>query len=236
MCTVSFVPINGKIVITSNRDEKTIRTAAIPPQQYTVQQKNLLFPKDTKAGGTWFVVDSRSNVGVLLNGASENHVRQENYRKSRGLIVLDIMSGVSPIKQWVKIDLHSIEPFTLVLYEGDHLYQLQWDGMKKNSSELDTSQQYIWSSSTLYTKEIRELRTIWFEHYLNDHPEIDADDMFFFHRYTENSDSENGLVINRDSIYKTVSITQVVLEKNRGQMHYADLLSDQTFQHNFISI
>ena len=59
MCTVSFVASNGKIIITSNRDEQVIRPA-IAPQKYTINNKTLLFPKDPKAGGTWYVVDENA--------------------------------------------------------------------------------------------------------------------------------------------------------------------------------
>jgi hypothetical protein len=37
--------------------------------------------KDPKAGGTWYVVDEKGTVLVLLNGANEKHVAGLNYRK-----------------------------------------------------------------------------------------------------------------------------------------------------------
>jgi hypothetical protein len=33
--------------------------------------KNLIFPKDPKAGGTWFVANADGVILVLLNGADE---------------------------------------------------------------------------------------------------------------------------------------------------------------------
>lgn len=72
MCTVSFVATNDKIIITSNRDEKTVRPSAIPPRNYTVNGKKLIFPKDPKAGGTWFVANADGTILVLLNGADES--------------------------------------------------------------------------------------------------------------------------------------------------------------------
>lgn len=96
MCTVSFVATNDKIIITSNRDEKTVRPSAIPPRNYTVNGKNIIFPKDPKVGGTWFVANADGAILVLLNGADEKHEMQLSYRKSRGLIVLDMISSFSP--------------------------------------------------------------------------------------------------------------------------------------------
>ena len=60
---------NGKIIITSNRDEKIIRPNAIEPKAYHLNNKKVIFPKDNKAGGTWYAIDEHSNVLVLLNGA-----------------------------------------------------------------------------------------------------------------------------------------------------------------------
>ena len=97
MCTVSFVNANGKIIITSNRDEKIIRPKAIEPKSYCINNKNILFPKDPKAGGTWFAVDEYSNIIVLLNGADEKHIVTGNYKKSRGLIVLETSIGLVAI-------------------------------------------------------------------------------------------------------------------------------------------
>ena len=65
MCTVSFVSSKDKIIITSNRDEKIVRPSAIPPQNYILNGKNIIYPKDPKAGGTWFVVDEKGTVLVL---------------------------------------------------------------------------------------------------------------------------------------------------------------------------
>ena len=93
MCTVSFVPTQNGICITSNRDEKISRSKAISPQKTTINNKEITFPKDPQAGGTWFAHDDK-NVIVLLNGAEEKHVSKGNYRKSRGLIVLDLIVQV----------------------------------------------------------------------------------------------------------------------------------------------
>ncbi len=57
MCTVSFVKTADSIIITSNRDEKIIRPSAIPPKSYRVNNQNLIYPKDPKAGGTWFATN-----------------------------------------------------------------------------------------------------------------------------------------------------------------------------------
>ena len=236
MCTVSFVNANGKIIITSNRDEKTLRPNAIEPRNYLINNKKIIFPKDKKAGGTWFAIDENSTILVLLNGADEKHTLKESYRKSRGLIVLDLISSKSVIHAWKFIDLNNIEPFTLVLFENQRLYQLRWNELEKTTLELDTNQSNIWSSSTLYPKEIREKRANWFCTFLDTKPEVNAEEMFNFHRYTEAENTENGLVINRNDTLKTLSITQTIIEKNKVEIHYNDLIAERDFSNTFISV
>lgn len=232
MCTVSFVASNDKIIITSNRDEQVIRPA-LAPQKYTINNKELLFPKDPKAGGTWYVVDENSNVLVLLNGAAEKHAMNPPYRRSRGLIVLDLMGSESPIHSWTDIDLENVEPFTIVLYENEKLYQLRWNGTEKETVSLSISEPHIWSSSTLYPKEVREKRTEWFATYLDSAENVDEKDMLHFHQYTESGNCENGLVINRDDILKTLSITQTVIENGKLVLYYSDLIEQSKTENSF---
>lgn len=236
MCTVSFVATNDKIIITSNRDEKTVRPSAIPPRSYTVNGKNLIFPKDPKAGGTWFVANADGVILVLLNGAEEKHEVQLPYRKSRGLIVLDMISSLSPKDLWSEIDLENIEPFTLVLFQDNALFQLRWNGKEKRTTPLDIHQNHIWSSSTLYSSSIREKRAEWFHTFMDGNSEITESKMHDFHRYTEEENDENGLVINRNDEMKTLSITQSVIEKNKVTILHYDLIAQQDFSTSFITV
>lgn len=236
MCTVSFVSSNDTIIITSNRDEKIIRLSAFPPKNYTLNGKNIIYPKDPKAGGTWFVVDEKGNVLVLLNGADEKHEVKLPYRKSRGLIVLEMISSVSPKEFWDEIDLNDIEPFTLVLLQDKRLFQLRWNGIGKSTIDLDIHKNHVWSSSTLYSKEIREERSGWFYKFLNDNSEITATKMLGFHQYTENENKDHGLVINRNNELKTLSITQSIIEKNKVIIKHLDLTEGKEYSKTFISI
>ncbi|REG98133.1 NRDE family protein [Flavobacterium aquicola] len=236
MCTVSFVCSNDKVIITSNRDEKIIRPGAVPPKNYTVNGKNIIYPKDSKAGGTWYVVDEKGTVLVLLNGADKKHLVKLPYRKSRGLIVIEMIGSASPKDFWNGINLENIEPFTLVLFQDKQLFQLRWDGTEKSTVDLEIDKNYIWSSSTLYSKEIREQRSSWFYTFLDSNPEITESKMLHFHRYTEAENDQDGLVINRNGEMKTLSITQSVIEKNKVIIHHFDLITEKEYSKTFISI
>lgn len=235
MCTVSFVFVKGKAILTHNRDEKVARPSALEPQKYSINQQNIYFPKDQKAGGTWYAVAENGTVLVLLNGADEKHKLKPSYRKSRGLIVLELISSYSPIEEWNSIDLSNIEPFTIVLFQDEKLYQLRWNEVEKSTLNLDVSQSHIWSSSTLYSKEISENRVELFQNFMVIN-KISAEKIFQFHRYAKNEDSENGLIINRNNKLKTLSITQTVIEKNKVVLLHHDLQQQKDFINTFITI
>lgn len=228
MCTVSFVPGNDRIIITSNRDEAVLRTA-LPPETYLIDNKKITFPKDPKAGGTWYAVAENGTVLVLLNGAEEKHKHQPPYNRSRGMVVLEMINNDSPVEYWEVIELENVEPFTLVLFQDYQLFQLRWNGNTKNRVDLDASKNHIWSSSTLYPKEIREQRSNWFYKFMETKQEPDETEMFDFHRYTENSNAENGLIINRADALKTLTITQTVIQDQKTEMHHYDLIEEKSY-------
>lgn len=220
MCTVTFIKTNKGAIITSNRDEKIVRAKALAPIEYLINNKRVTFPKDPQAGGTW-IAQTNNTCVVLLNGAEEKHISAPPYRKSRGQIVLDLISG-DAIIDWQLINLENIEPFTLIVYQNEKLFQFRWNGNVKENIELNPNKAYIWSSSTLYSKETKAKREEWFIAFLNKNPQPTPNQLIDFHSFTQSSNIENGLQINRNNIYKTVSITQI--EKNNcTTMNYIDL-------------
>ena len=222
MCTVTFIPTKEGCIITSNRDEKIAREKAIPPQSYEINTKKIIFPKDQKAGGTW-IAHAENKIVVLLNGAQEKHVVKPSYRKSRGLIVLDLMTAEKTLDCWKTIDLTDIEPFTIVLVENNKLTQLQWNEAEKSTTEFDAKQFHIWSSSTLYSKEIREQRKEWFQDFIKSKNAPTPEEILHFHQFTESENKEFGLQINRNDVLKTISITQCKVKNDIIQMKYLDL-------------
>ena len=73
--------------------ENIQRENAAAPDFHILPNKKIIFPKDAKAGGTWFAAADTGVIAVLLNGAFKKHIAQPPYRKSRGLILLEIMQG-----------------------------------------------------------------------------------------------------------------------------------------------
>ena len=178
-------------------------------------------------------MDEFGNAIILLNGGKTKHIAKEKYRLSRGVIVLDLMASNAIVSTWKTIDLTDIEPFTLLVLEDKKPYQLQWSGEEKFTNELEINQTYIWSSSTLYTPDIQQQRTEWFLQYINENQEITAEKMRFFHKNTEPKNAKNGLIINRDNLYKTLSVTQTVISDNVIFVNHSDLIQNEEYSITF---
>ncbi|WP_127141122.1 NRDE family protein [Flagellimonas marinaquae] len=228
MCTVSFISQGENYWITSNRDEHVSRPSALEPKEVIIGNVKVLFPKDAKAGGTWFALKEDGAVAVLLNGAFVNHTSNGNYAKSRGLVLLDIIASEEPFVFLENMDLFQIEPFTLVFFHKK-LLEFRWDGHQKYFKPLDPQENHIWSSATLYRDDVIAHRKHLFEKFIADSNAISHEKIMDFHS-NNHSDFENGFIIDRQTGLKTFSVTQVVLHSEQTVMRHLDLRSDKFFQ------
>jgi Transport and Golgi organisation 2 len=228
MCTVTYLPLKDRLLITSNRDEQTLREPAAVPATYDFKTGGILFPKDGRAGGTWIAAHSNGNAMVLLNGAIKRHIPHPPYRKSRGLIFLDIFDSPYPRSTFDNIALDDIEPFTLIIWENGLLWEAKWDGAAKYIAALATNVPGIWSSVTLYDPEVRALREAWFAQWLKERDHIAPEDIRLFHEFGGNGDETISFRMNRNGLLRTVSITAIELEPGKATMFYKDMNTGQT--------
>ena len=227
MCTVSYIPRGDSFVFTSNRDEHKSRPPAYVPQQKIVNGQKIVYPEDPKAGGTWFAVNERGILAVLLNGAFKKHTPKGNYAKSRGLVVLDIISNKNPQDYLNTIDLLNIEPFTILVFQEGNLKELRWNGEEKFIKIIDATKTHIWSSVTLYKPEVIEKRQAMFSSFI-EKGSAKTSNIIDFH-CNNNEDYENGFVINRDTGLKTFSVTQAVLHKTKVTLEHIDMLQEEKY-------
>lgn len=233
MCTVVFIPKGDKYFFASLRDESPLRPKAIVPDIYKEEDSYILSPIDSMAGGTWLGVTASGSVIILLNGGFEKHDRKINYRKSRGLIVSELLASNLPVADWNMMEMQSVEPYTLVVWEKGSLFQLVWDGENKYDQILESTQPYIWSSATLYDSQARAYRNDLFMQWIGMNTPVSSLSLFnFFRSFT---DSENGFVMNRKEQTKTLSYTFIELQADAfAEMRYYDLL-DNTYHDKKIS-
>ena len=230
MCTVSFVPTNTECIFTFNRDEHIGRTTPIFDAQKNVGFKNIYYAKDVKAGGTWFVVDDEGSIAMLFNGEFIKHDKANSYTKSRGIILLELFACIDCLIAFEQYNFLGVEPFSIILFQKNILYRLVWNGISKSIIILPTNQHHIFSSATLYGHTVAQNRKQWLLNYLAKNKNIDKDVLINLHKNTNIDDKENGLIINRNNITCTLSISQAVITKQQILVRHFNLISDDVIE------
>jgi hypothetical protein len=230
MCTLTYLPvIEDGFILTSSRDEKTIRRGALTPQTELVGEQVVLYPKDAQGGGTWIAASADKTV-CLLNGAFKPHRPQPAYKHSRGKVVLAVFAYESMHSFVTQYDFKGIEPFTLIVIENGALYELRWNGIRSYFKTLDATLPQLWSSVTLYNPQIRNKRKHWFKQWLLTSDEYTVDSIRLFHKTAGQEDPANSIVMNRNNNVRTVSLTSVVRNQQDVEMIYEDLLRHQSYR------
>jgi uncharacterized protein with NRDE domain len=228
MCTVSFIPTDGKVFITSNRDENAKRPLARAPLREQRGHNSFVGPKDTLAGGTWIALRNDGRALVLLNGAVEKHRPLPPYRKSRGQIFWDVFTTNDPLANFGQIGLQDIEPFTMVLWQKDELHELRWNGKMKTQTQKDVRTAHLWSSSTLYTSENQRYRETFFHQWLYEQRQYSVAAIHSFHLHTDpDGNEDHDIRINRMGKMLTVSVSCLEISQQKSIFHYADLVQLQ---------
>lgn len=216
MCTLSYFPTKqGEFIFTFSRDESPKRSST---EVINDAEKALIYPKDATLGGTWLTLDGAKNrVTCLLNGAFERHERTPPYRLSRGKMVLESLDFEHIEDFFEDYTFGGIEPFTMVVFEHFKLYEMRWDGTKRHISWLPKMQPRLWSSCTLYDKNIRGQRQTWFDDFLlkntPDHL-ITPQSLWQLHEKGGQHDPENAFFMRRSSGVETVSLSQINFSEN----------------------
>lgn len=215
MCIVSIFSLEkNDFIITHNRDESHLRPTSEEVITQTFNNRSYTGPKDLVSGGTW-IYYSDDYVCCILNGEYKNHSHQPPYRKSRGLLLLDLLNYNS-INEFVeKVDLEGIEPFTMIMLNRHSTEKkiLVWDEKEKHLEDHSNEKLIVRSSSPLYSDEEKSKHREAFEN-LN---KIDADKTFKL---------QNELMMLPNDQFPTVqttSITQIVSHDQEISLKYCPI-------------
>lgn len=229
MCTITFIPKSkSDFLLTSNRDESPGRQT-FPPMVYVEEGVRLQYPKDAVAGGTWIGASHKKRIASLMNGGFVAHERLETYKKSRGLVLKDLLKS-DDLEQWVEnYEFSEIEPFTVIAVEfitKAQIFELVWDGVNLHLSKPEWAPK-IWSSSPLYPENLKKKREQWFVEFLGNIPNPSAADILQFHKTGGAGDLNSNLIMDRGFV-KTKSITQISANNGEILMRYEDLEKNST--------
>lgn len=227
MCTVTFIPTNDGFYFTSSRDEKASRTT-IPPKLYQVDGIELVFPKDKLAGGTWIASNPSGKTACLLNGAFVNHVKEKQYDRSRGLILLESFNYNTTPDFCDEVQLNNVEPFTLLTlnYQSGSLsefYELRWDGKSKFLNKLSNSDSQIWSSATLYDSTTQAKRKSLFKNWIHQHQDFEDKMILNFHNRKHGLNTNEDILMKGKGNLRTLSISQIHVQQNKAVFNYFDI-------------
>lgn len=226
MCTVSYLPYQGGFILTSNRDESPDR-GITEVATLQISNRNVYFPRDPQAGGSWFAFSEEGHVACLLNGAFVPYDRSQNFALSRGTMLLDSFKYARVSDFADTYVFNDAAPFTLLLLRKDVIDELIWDGKELHRAYFDALSAHFWSSVTLYPENVRQERRSLFDDWLNHHPLYSPEEIRKFHRYGGTGDGVNDFVMNRNDIVKTLSISSVWLKDNQYVFNHVNL-DDET--------
>ena len=223
MCLVSYIPIKDGFILSSNRDESPLRSDAIMTKE-EVHGHILLYPKDMK-GGSWLYLSNEGNAICVLNGAFVNHKRSLPYKISRGLMMRHYFDFKDASDFIQRYDFVNIESFTMVIKETETLFEFRWDGMYKYIERLNIDEVYIWSSSTLYTKEEQDIRESLFREMLSENPNLE--EIQHVHLTGSLGNKNIDFNMNRNDRVATISHTNAIVDSGEMKLHYHNLLTSE---------
>ncbi len=224
MCTVTYLPRSGTSIVTANRDEAPVRNADGLSPHSSKNQSEFLIAKEPLHGGTNLAI-GKEYTTVLLNGAFLPHERKLNYRKSRGIVLLDSLN-LSSLNDLKRDYLEGVEPFTLLRF-GKNIEELRWDESIVHFRTYDPMKPLIIASAKLYSSQVLEKRQKWFDDlFASGVP--DRSDVWNFHLNGGEGDPENDMVMNRRNLVRTVSVSQVHTSPNKKEVKHFDLVRNKT--------
>lgn len=228
MCTLTYLPVDGGYIFTHNRDERMDRPTSQKFQTKLINGSKVFYPEDLEAHGSWFGYSERGTAACLLNGGSKRYERNPPYRKSRGLVVLESFEFEALESFYEEYSFKGIEPFTLLIRSEKEFGKIVHNLNATHLEMLDPDKNQIWSSTTLYTKEVRDKRKGWFKDWLSKDPRLTPENVQRFHSNAGEGDTENDLVMSRWGFLRTLSITQITQGKSEAQLVYRDFIQEST--------
>lgn len=219
MCTFSFSPTRDGLLVAMNRDESLRRQSAQPPQLFTCNATQALYPAES-SGGTWLAVNEYGLLLALLNRNGGGAHREG--QRSRGLVIPGLIH--TPLSDWPRAlqsaRVDAMRPFTLVALDlvARRVTETAWDGAQLAAIEHPWAPRH-WFSSGLSDAEATRVRgrtcQVFREHF-----RITADSLRELHRSHSPERGTYSVCVHRDDA-ATVSYSEVQISGSRVHFGYA---------------
>lgn len=226
MCTITYLPFSsGGHVLTQNRDVGPGRVRAIPPEEHSYKGKILTYPVDPQGGGTWNAFSGHRQA-CILNGAGYDYYPDFDAPKSRGSLCLDVLTEGPEFLY--EEDLTLYDHFTLLYFSHDkkgEIIEFRWNGKDLLEKRRNGAQPHIWISRGLYSYPDFLRKRKDFDHFLEVYGDLPSKDLveklWDFHLKREVA-GEEGYLIDRPGMVKTVSIFQTLFLDGTVELRYED--------------
>jgi hypothetical protein len=230
MCTVSWAKRPNGYCLFFNRDESLERPVGLPPEVNSLGDSRFVCPGDPVGGGTWLLVNEHGMSLGLLNYYEAQMDYEPIEPKSRGLLPIafancqtlaDIESSI------LEADFAPYPPFHLLAVSADAAARLiTWDGKTKSIHHPNLEDLPI-STSSFETEEVINLRKELFKQQVL--PQMEQDEVLEeFHSHKKPAPDTHAVLMTRSNA-KTVSITQVNVEKKQATMSYRNRPDDSDY-------
>jgi hypothetical protein len=151
MCTLTFIPAIDGYLAGMNRDELLTRPTALPPQINSQSGMEHVCPHEP-SGGTWIACNSLGNLLALLNWNEIDVASLGEKRRTRGLVIPDLIleeNSVSTGSGLDRLSLEGIFPFRLIaaFLKERKLIEWRWDGRSIQRLESAWVRKHWFSSS-----------------------------------------------------------------------------------------
>jgi hypothetical protein len=223
MCTVTVVPHETGVRVMCNRDERRSRPAALPPQVHDLGGRLAAFPVDPRGGGSWVGVNDAGIIVTLLNVSGRLHGFSKKPRRSRGLIVREVLrsGSLSDVLETVaSLDASLFEMFRLVVMHRFTALEATGDGVRtaiRRQITVDTP--LLFTSSSLGDALVEAPRTQLFQRMVLKRRSGWLRGQARFHRHLWPSRPEISVCMERDDAL-TVSRTVVDVTGARRSLLY----------------
>lgn len=234
MCTLTYLPYSYGFVIGNSRDVSVNRADSLAPETYTLENgKKAVYAQDKISKGTWLATSAEIGKTVcLLNGGLVKHTPEPSYQFSRGTIPLKFLASCS-LEGFLNFNrFEGYEPFTLIVFDHKmtEINEIVWTGKSLLLRDYPSNQPKIWSSSTLYSAEDKQVRNDWFFEALSKSSETDPIRLLSqFHHEGGNycPDLATRIKSFRLNGPVTVSISTIRVQNARVEMNYENLMEAQ---------
>lgn len=215
MCIISFYKIKDQILLTHSRDESVFRKSSLEIEERIWANEKYFAPIDQEKQGTWIFYSQKFVACILNGGKTKPNFFRDKYKKSRGIVLLDLMKYNSVEEYIEKENFEGIAPFTIFVYERitEKIFLLFWDENTLEVKDLSSYNFVFRCSSTLYSLD----KMLEIEKKFPTFNIIRVNEIYALHDSLKMKDGE----IEKGKA--TTSITQIFINKTDINMKYCPL-------------